>query len=234
MNALVISLTSALWLGILTSISPCPLATNIAAISYLSKNIVHPNAVLRSGIAYTLGRMIAYALLGFIIVKALLSVVVIAQFLQHYLNKLLGPILIIAGLVLLDVVKINITGFVLSPENQNKLAKRGDVTGSFVLGLLFALSFCPISAGLFFGNLIPLALQSKYGSALPFIYGFGTGLPVLLFSVVLAFGAQSVTKWFHRVGQLEYYARKITGGIFIFAGLFYLWNYVILGILQDW
>jgi cytochrome c-type biogenesis protein len=233
-GALAVGLTSALWLGILTSISPCPLATNIAAISYLSRNFVDIKKVWRSGVAYTLGRMIAYALLGFIIVKALLSVVVIAQFLQHYFNKFLGPILIIAGLVLLDVVKINISGFVLSPENQNKLAQKGDVTGSFVLGLLFALSFCPISAGLFFGSLIPLALQSKYGSALPFIYGLGTGLPVLLFSVVLAFGAQSVTKWFHRIGQLEYYGRKITGLIFIVAGLFYLWVYVILDILQDW
>ena len=233
MNALAIGLTSAFWLGILTSISPCPLATNIAAISYLSKNIVHPNAVLRSGIAYTLGRMVAYALLGVIIVKSLLSVMVIAQFLQHYFNKLLGPILIIAGLVLLDLVKINITGFVLSPENQQKLAKRGDITGSFVLGSFFALSFCPISAGLFFGSLIPLSLQNQYGTILPFIYGLGTGLPVLLFSMCLAFGAQSVTKWFHRVGQLEYYVRKITGVIFIGAGLFYLWTYVILGLLQD-
>ena len=233
MNALAIGLTSALWLGILTSISPCPLATNIAAISYLSRNFVDIKKVWRSGVAYTLGRMVAYALLGFIIVKSLLSVVVIAQFLQHYFNKLLGPILIIAGLVLLDVVKINITGFVVSPENQQKLAKRGDVTGSFVLGLLFALSFCPISAGLFFGSLIPLSLQNQYGTILPFIYGLGTGLPVLFFSMCLAFGAQSVTKWFHKIGQLEYYARKITGVIFIFAGLFYLWTYVILGILQD-
>ena len=234
MSALAIGLTSALWLGILTSLSPCPLATNIAAISYLSKNIVHPNAVLRSGIVYALGRMVAYALLGFIILKALLSVVFIAQFLQHYLNKLLGPILIIAGLVLLDVVKINITGFVLSPEHQKKLAKRGDITGSFVLGLLFALSFCPISAGLFFGSLIPLASRITMVPVLPLIYGLGTGLPVLLFSVGLTFGAQSVTKWFHRVGHLEYYGRKITGIIFIVAGLFYLWIYVILSILQNW
>jgi cytochrome c-type biogenesis protein len=232
-SALAIGLTSALWLGILTSISPCPLATNIAAISYLSKNFVDIKKVWRSGVAYTLGRMIAYALLGFIIVKALLSVVLIAQFLQHYLNKLLGPILIIAGLVLLDVVKINITGFVVYPENQNKLVKRGDVIGSFVLGLLFALSFCPISAGLFFGSLIPLSLQNQYGTILPFIYGFGTGLPVLLFSVGLAFGAQSVTRWFQRIDCFEYYARKITGVIFISAGLFYLWTYVILRILQN-
>ncbi|HJX31309.1 MAG TPA: aromatic aminobenezylarsenical efflux permease ArsG family transporter [Thermodesulfobacteriota bacterium] len=234
MNALAIGLTSALWLGILTSISPCPLATNIAAISYISKNIVHLKAVLRAGIAYTFGRMVSYALVGFIIVQSLLSVPVIAQFLQKYMNKLLGPTLIISGLFLLEVLKVNISGFALSSEKQNKLAQKGGVIGSFVLGLLFALSFCPISAGLFFGSLIPLALQSKYGSTLPFIYGLGTGLPVLLFSVGLAFGAQSVTKWFHRVGRLEYYARKITGVIFIVAGLFYLWTYVILDLLQDW
>jgi len=233
MNDFILGLTSALWLGILTSISPCPLATNIAAISYLSKNIVHPNAVLRSGVAYTLGRMIAYASLGFIIVKSLLSIMVIAQFLQHYLNILLGPILIIVGLVLLDVIKINIAGFVLSPENQQKLATKGGVTGSFVLGFFFALSFCPISAGLFFGSLIPLSLQNQYGTILPLFFGFGTGLPVLLFSVCLAFGVQSVTKWFHKVGHLEYYARKITGVIFIIAGLFYLRIYIILGIFQD-
>lgn len=232
-NSFIIGVTSALWLGVLTSISPCPLATNLAAIGYLSKNIVNPNAVLRSGIAYTLGRMVAYALLGFIIVKTLLSVVVIAQFLQQYLNKLLGPILILAGLVLLDVVKINIAGFELSSKNQQKIAQRGGITGSFALGLLFALSFCPISAGLFFGSLIPLSLQNQSGTILPFIYGLGTGLPVLLFSLCLAFGAQSVTKWFHKAGRLEYYARKITGILFIFAGLFYLWTYVMSGILLN-
>ena len=231
MSDLAIGLTSALWLGVLTSISPCPLATNIAAISYLSKNIVHPNAVLRSGVVYTIGRMVAYALLGFIIVKSLLSIMVIAQFLQQYFNKLLGPVLIIIGLVLLGVIKINITGFVLSPENQQKLATRGDITGSFVLGFVFALSFCPISAGLFFGSLIPLSLQNQNGTILPFIYGLGTGLPVLLFSLCLTFGAQSVAKWFHKAGLLEYYVRKITGVIFIFAGLFYLWTYLISGIL---
>ena len=196
MSDLVIGLTSALWLGILTSISPCPLATNIAAISYLSKNIVHIKTVLRSGIAYTLGRMIAYAVLGFIIVNALLTVPVIAQFLQNY-----------------------------------SLAQKGGVTGSFALGFLFALSFCPISAALFFGSLIPLALQNKFGTTLPFMYGLGTGLPVLFFSVCIAIGAQSITRWFHRVSKLEYYTRKITGVMFILVGLYYIWAHYVLSML---
>ena len=231
MSEIVIGLTSALWLGILTSISPCPLATNIAAISYLSKNIVHIKTVLRSGIAYTLGRMIAYAMLGFIIVNALLTVPVIAQFLQNYLNKLLGPVLIIVGLFLIDVLKINFSGFVLSSEKQHSLAQKGGVTGSFALGFLFALSFCPISAALFFGSLIPLALQNKFGTTLPFMYGLGTGLPVLFFSVCIAIGAQSITRWFHRVSKLEYYTRKITGVIFILVGLYYIWAHYVLSML---
>ena len=172
----------------------------------------------------------AYALLGFIIVKALLSIAVIAQFLQHYLNKLLGPILIIAGLVLLDLVKINIAGFALSPKNQDKLAKRGDIPGSFALGLVFALSFCPISAGLFFGSLIPLALQSEYGSALPFIYGLGTALPVLFFSFGIAVGTKTITIWFTKISKLEYYMRRITGIIFIGVGLYYFWGYVVMSL----
>jgi len=229
MNELVIGLGSALWLGILTSISPCPLASNIAAVSYLSKNIVHIKAVLRSGIAYTLGRMVAYATLGFIIVNALLTVPVIAQFLQHYMNKLLGPVLIIAGLFLLNVLKINISGFVLSSEKQNSLAQTGGVTGSFALGFIFALSFCPISAALFFGSLIPLALQNKLGTTLPFIYGLGTGLPVLFFSIGIAIGAQSLAKWLHKTTIIEYYVRRITGVIFIIVGGYYVWTYIITG-----
>jgi cytochrome c biogenesis protein CcdA len=220
-------LASAFWLGILTSMSPCPLASNIAAISYISKNVVHLRAVLRAGIAYTFGRMVTYALVGFIIIQSLVSVPFIAQFLQKYMNKLLGPILIISGLFLLEVLKINISGFALSSEKQNKLAQKGGLIGSFALGLIFALSFCPISAGLFFGSLIPLSLQNTMGTTLPLIYGLGTGLPVLFFSVGIALGALSINKWFLRVSRIEYYMRKITGVVFILAGLFYLWVYVI-------
>jgi len=230
MNELVIGMGSALWLGILTSISPCPLASNIAAISYLSKNIIHIKAVLRSGIAYTLGRMVAYAALGFIIINALLTVPVIAQFLQNYMNKLLGPILIVAGLFLLNVLKINIPGFTLSVEKQNSLAQTGGVTGSFALGFLFALSFCPISAALFFGSLIPLAAQNKFGTSLPFLYGLGTGMPVLFFAIGIATGAQSLAKWLHKTAIIEYYLRRITAVIFIIVGGYYLWTHIIRNI----
>jgi len=217
---------TALWLGILTSISPCPLATNIAAISFLSKKIAHPKAVLLSGISYTVGRMLAYAILGFLIVKSLLSVPLVANFLQKYMNKALGPILIIAGLFLLDILKFNIPSLAISEKDQKNIAESG-MFGAFILGFIFALSFCPISAALFFGSLIPIAINNKFGLSLPFIYGIGTGLPVLIFAIGIVFGVASLSRWFHKVVKLEIYARKITGAIFIAVGAYYIFAYIL-------
>jgi len=216
---------AALWLGILTSISPCPLATNIAAVSFLSKKITHPVMVFISGLAYTVGRMVAYAVLGWIIIGSLLSVPQVAQFLQRYMVKALGPLLIITGLFLVEVITLKIPGVVLSHKHHNKLAESG-APGSFLLGIIFALAFCPVSAALFFGSLIPLALNSKMGPILPFIYGIGTGLPVLLFSVAIALGVTSLSRWFHRIAKLEYYTRKIIGLIFILVGAYYSGIYI--------
>ena len=181
---------SAGWLGILTSISPCPLASNIAAVSFLSKKITHPVLVFISGLAYTLGRMASYAALGWVIINSLLSVPQVAQFLQRYMGKTLGPLLIITGLLLLEIITIRLPGISLSEKYHNRLVESG-APGAFALGLIFALAFCPISAALFFGSLIPLALNSRAGTLLPFIYGIGTGLPVLLFAVAVALGVAS-------------------------------------------
>jgi cytochrome c biogenesis protein CcdA len=217
---------SALWLGVLTSISPCPLATNIAAVSFLSKKITHPGLVLISGFAYALGRMVAYAALGWIIVSSLLSVPQVAQFLQKYMIKALGPILIITGLFLLEIFTIHLPNLPLSEKQRNKLVEAGG-PGAFLLGLMFALAFCPISAALFFGSLMPLALNSKIGVFLPFIYGVGTGLPVIVFAVAIAFGVTSLSNWFNRLNKLEGYTRKITGIIFILVGAYYTGIYVL-------
>jgi cytochrome c-type biogenesis protein len=226
MMELLIAFGSALWLGILTSISPCPLATNIAAVSFLSKKIAHPFMVFVSGLAYTVGRMVAYAVLGWIIISSLLSVPEVAQFLQKYMSKALGPLLIVTGLFLLEIITIKLPGVALSQKHHNKLVESG-APGAFLLGLIFALAFCPVSAALFFGSLIPLALNSKAGTVLPFIYGVGTGLPVLIFAVAIALGVTSMSHWFNKITKLEYYTRRITGVIFIFAGLYYTGVYIL-------
>ena len=225
MTDILIGLGTALWLGILTSISPCPLATNIAAISFLAKKVTHPLFVLLSGVAYTVGRMVTYAILGFILINSILSIPQVAQFLQKYMGKALGPILIITGFILLDAIKINLPGLSLSQKHHNKLAQAG-APGAFILGAVFALAFCPVSAALFFGSLIPLALQSRIGITLSFIYGVGTGLPVLVFAVAIAAGVTSLSHWFHKLTKLEYYMRIVTGAIFILVGIYYCGIYI--------
>jgi cytochrome c biogenesis protein CcdA len=226
MTEIFLGFASALWLGILTSISPCPLVSNVAAISFLSKRIAHPALVFISGLAYTLGRMASYAVLGWIIINSFLSVPQVAQFLQKYMGKALGPILVLTGLVLLEIIPLRFSGLSFSQKQQNKLSQSG-APGAFLLGFIFALAFCPISAALFFGSLVPLALTSKSGIVLPFIYGIGTGLPVLLFAVAIALGVTSLSHWFNKVTKLEYYMRRITGVIFIIVGLYYAGIYIL-------
>ena len=223
---MIVELFSALWFGILTSISPCPLAANIAAVSFLSKKVNHPMNVLFSSFAYILGRMVTYAVVGSIIIASLVSVPSTAGFLQTYMNKFIGPILILVGLFLFDIIKFNTFSLAISQEKQNKLADSG-VVGAFLLGALFALSFCPIAAALFFGSLIPLALNSKIGMIHPFIYGIGTGIPVAIFAVGIMFGVKSFSKWFHKTAKIELWTRRITGVIFILVGIYYLWSYIV-------
>ncbi|MDD5270507.1 MAG: aromatic aminobenezylarsenical efflux permease ArsG family transporter [Candidatus Omnitrophica bacterium] len=223
MTELLASFGSALWLGILTSISPCPLATNVAAVSFIARKVSHPGLVLASGAAYTTGRMISYAVIGIILVNSLLSVPQVAQFLQKYMNRAVGPLLVATGLVLLGIIKLKApAGFSLSQKGQDKLAGAG-IPGAFLLGMIFALAFCPLSAALFFGSLIPLAINSKNGAALPLVYGVGTGLPVLIFAFAIALGVASLSLWFKRLTRMEYYMRMITGIVFILAGSYHIY-----------
>jgi len=225
MTEILIGFASALWLGILTSISPCPLASNVAAISFLAKRIAHPAFVFISGLAYTLGRMASYAVLGWIIIHSLLSVPHLAQFLQKYTGKALGPLLILTGLVLLEIVPLRLPGLPLSQKYHKNIAESG-APGAFLLGFIFALAFCPISAAIYFGSLIPLAINSKSGIVLPFIYGIGTGLPVFVFAVAIALGVTSLSHWFNGLVKAELYMRKITGTIFIIVGAYYAGVYI--------
>ncbi len=212
---------SALWLGILTSVNPCPLASNIAAVSFIMKKIDRTGAVFASGILYTLGRVAGYAVLGMLITSSLLSIPETARFLQKYMNQLLGPVLIVTGLFLLGLFKLSFSGFSFSGKITGRLNRMG-ILGAFPLGILFALSFCPSSAALFFGSLIPLSLNNNAPLLFPSVYGIGTGLPVLIFAVVIAFGVKNISGIFQKVTVMEYWTRKVTGVIFILIGLYYV------------
>lgn len=219
------ALLSALWLGILTSISPCPLATNVAAIAFIGRRFGNPGRVFLSGLLYTLGRTVSYLLVGMLLVTSLLAAPVVSVFLQTYMNKLLGPILIVVGMVLLEMIQWNLGGGGVG-EGARKRADSLGIWGAALLGFLFALSFCPVSAALFFGSLLPLSIQNDSAFTLPFLYGVGTGLPVLLFAAVIAAGVGSVGRVFDRITQFEFWGRRITGGVFIVIGIYLVFVHV--------
>jgi len=226
MESFFLGTVSAVWLGILTSISPCPLATNIAAISFISKQFSDRRRVLLAGLLYMIGRVLAYTAIGILLVMSILTVSKTAFILQKYVNIFLGPILILAGLFLLEFIRPFFRGSGISAEIQKRIEAYG-LRGAGFLGILFALSFCPISAALFFGSLIPLAVKYNSGLILPSLYGLGTGLPVMLFAFLLAVSTQYVAQAFSKLAQFEKWARRITGVIFILVGLYYTLIYII-------
>lgn len=224
MNPLLAAMASAFWLGILTSISPCPLASNVAAISFVGRSVGRPRRVLAAGITYSLGRALTYVLVGALVVSSVLSIPSVSFFLQKRMNQVLGPLLIVIGVGLLGWFRIALPSWNWGDGIKQRAAGSG-VFGAGGLGILFALSFCPVSAGLFFGALIPLAVSSHSRVLLPAVYGLGTGLPVVVFALLLVVGAQGLGRAFSVAARIERAARPITGVIFILAGSYLMWTH---------
>jgi len=225
MSSFFLGVFSALWLGILTSISPCPLATNVAAVSFIGRRVERARMVFLTGLFYTLGRMLTYVVLGILIVASVLSIESVANALQEYMNKVLGLILILVGMVLLGLFRINISGSGVS-ERMQKRAESWGIWGAGILGIVFALAFCPVSAALFFGSLIPLSVKYNSSIALPAVYGLGTGLPVLVFAILIALGVQTLAKAFNKLAQIEWWVSRVTGVVFIVVGVYFCLAYV--------
>jgi cytochrome c biogenesis protein CcdA len=220
-----LGIASAFWLGILTSISPCPLATNIAAVSFIGRRVGNPRRVFLSGLLYTLGRALTYSVLGVLLVSSILSAPYISHLLQKYMNKILGPILILVGMFLLELIQWNSTGSGVNEKIQKRIETWG-IWGAALLGIIFALSFCPFSAALFFGSLIPLAVKFGSGVVLSIFFGIGTGLPVFVFAILITLGARSIGKTFNMVTRIEWWARRVTGIIFIGVGIYFSMAYI--------
>ncbi len=220
-----LAVATALWFGILTSISPCPLATNIAAISFVAKHTGRIHSVLLAGLLYAGGRVFAYLALGAVIMGGLLASAEVALFLQLYLNQLLGPALILVGMLLLGLLRSSASMHLVGSGIQHR-AEKGGWLWPVLLGVLFALSFCPVSAGLFFGVLIPLSVAHQSVIALPLVYGIGTAAPVIVFALLIAFASKQLGHAFDILTHLELWVRRVTGAIFILAGLYYSLLYV--------
>lgn len=217
----------AIWFGLLTAVSPCPMAANIAAISFIGRQISSRNGAVAAGLLYTLGRSLAYIAIAALIVSGALASPELSQFLQRYLNKLIGPILIIAAVFILEWLSLPSPGG-LSGEKAQKVAQKAGWIGPLVLGFVFALSFCPVSAAWFFLSLIPLALKTKSPIILPLVYGLGTALPVILVAIVLAFSANAIGRTYNSISRIERWARLATGAVFLAAGFYLTLTHIYL------
>jgi len=214
------AIVTAAWTGILTAISPCPLATNIAAISFISRRIENPRAALLTGLLYTLGRSLVYVAIAAILVGSLLSAPTVSIMLQKYMNKLLGPILILLGMFLLGMITLPSRGSDLGQRVGQKVADWG-VWAGLVLGIVFALSFCPASAALYFAGLIPLAVKFESSVMLPAVFGISTALPVVVFAILIVISANAMAKAFNSISVFERWARRVTGAVFLAIGVYF-------------
>ncbi|MCC5928296.1 MAG: sulfite exporter TauE/SafE family protein [Cyclobacteriaceae bacterium] len=214
-------IVAAFALGLMTAISPCPLATNITATAYISKNLSSKRMVLLSGLSYTLGRGVSYSLIGVALYFGA-SQFKIASFFNTHGEKYLGPVLIIVGLFMLNVIRINfLKGNGFQDRLSEKFVDKG-ILGAFVIGLVFALAFCPYSGALYFGMLIPMTISSPGGLLLPPVFSLATGIPVILFTILLAYSLTKVARLFNVLTKVEKSMRYVAGSVFVLTGLYYV------------
>ena len=211
---------SAFLLGLMTAISPCPLATNITAVGFIGKDIENRNRVFLNGLLYTLGRALSYTVIALVIYFGV-DQFKFAGFFQRYGEKILGPLLIIIGLLMLDVIRIKFPGINrLTSKMESKTKWR--YLDSILLGMLFAFAFCPYSGVLYFGMLIPMTIASTSGLFLPLVFALATGIPVILFSWLLAFSVGSVGGVYHKLKSFEIWFRRVVALVFIGVGIYYV------------
>lgn len=221
-----LAIGAAFWLGFLTAISPCLMATNVAAITFIARKVNDTRYALLSGLFYIAGQALAYIVMSMLLVSSILSVPSVSLWLQSYMLRLLGPILIITALFLLELLTWQLGKGWLKEKAQQRAAQGGLWVAS-LLGIVFAMSFCPTTAALFFGSLIPLAVAHESSVVLPLSYALGVAVPVLIFALLIVFAAHRVGQVFKRIQRAERWARFVTGSVFLLIGLYFTLAYTL-------
>ena len=223
-----IPVITAFLLGLLTAISPCPLATNTTAISFISKDICNRNKIFLGGLLYTLGRVVAYTVLGIILISILKegsSMFSLQKGISKYGEILIAPVLIFVGVFMLFGDRLNLPKFGFS--GTGKAEKLKGNLGSLLLGVLFALAFCPTSGLFYFGMLIPMSAAEPGGYLLPIVYAVATGLPVILVAWILAYSVAGIGKFYNRIQVFQKWFNRVVAVLFIAVGIYYAYiNYL--------
>ncbi len=216
-----VPILSAFFLGLLTAISPCPMATNITAIGFIGKDLKVKRRVFYNGLIYTLGRALSYSLLAILLFVGA-DQFKISSFFQLHGEKILGPLLIVVGVFMLGIIKIDFPGLnIFSKKLEEK--NRWNFWNVLLLGVVFALAFCPYSGVLYFGMLIPMSVASAEGLIFPVVYAIATGIPVIVIAWLLAFTVSGVGKFYNRLKTVEFWMRRVIAVLFIGVGVYYVW-----------
>ena len=213
---------TAFLLGLLTAISPCPLATNIAAVGFIGRNIENRRRVFINGLLYTLGRVLSYTLLGVVLIMILKegsSMFGIQKTIGTWGELLIGPMLLIIGLFMLWGDRLNLPKFGFN-GNTEGLARKGGA-GALLIGVLFALAFCPTSGVFYFGMLIPMSATATAGYLFPAVFAIATAIPVLIVAWILAFSVQQMSSFYGRIKTVQKWLNLIVGILFIVIGIYY-------------
>lgn len=213
---------TAFLLGLLTAISPCPLATNITAIGFISKDIESRNRIFINGLLYTLGRVITYTALGFVLIPILregASMYAIQKAISKYGEMIISPALILIGVFMLDIIKINMPK--LNIGNKQLENKSRGSWGALLLGVLFALAFCPTSGVFYFGMLIPMSAAESGGYMLPVVFAIATALPVIITAWILAYSVAGLGRFYHNIKRFEFWFKRVVAILFILIGVYY-------------
>lgn len=218
-------LLAAFVLGLMTAISPCPLATNITATAYLSKNIAQKRKVLLNGLFYTLGRMFSYTALGLLFYFGA-SQFRVAKLLQGIGGLWLGVALVIAGILMLDILKFRIPFLERFSPKVNPERPSGGYWSAFVMGVAFALAFCPFSGVLYFGVLIPMTIAAPMGLLLPPVFAIATGLPVIIIAYLLAYSIANIGSFYNGMKHFEKWFKRVIAFVFIVVGVYYIVLYI--------
>lgn len=223
-----IPIVTAFVLGLLTAISPCPLATNITAVGFIGRDIESKQRIFWNGILYSVGRIIAYSVLGAILIYILRSgadMFSIQKGVSKWGEMLIAPVLLLIGLFMLFGDRLRLPQFGFSGDVKSEKLK--GVWGSLFLGVLFAMAFCPTSGILYFGMLIPMSAQATGGYLLPIVFAFATGLPVILVAWLLAYSVAGVGKFYNRMKIFQKWFNMIVAILFILVGLYYAYTFYL-------
>lgn len=218
---------TAFLLGLLTALSPCPMATNITAIGFISKGIENRRRVLWSGVLYTLGRTLAYSVLGAILIYIIrigADTFNLQKNIAEWGEIVVGPALVIIGILMMLGEFVSLGGK-FGFQGSSWTEKLSGPLGAFLLGILFAMAFCPSSGILYFGMLIPMSATAHAGYLLPIIFALASALPVLVVAWILAFSINSLGTFMGKIKSIQKWLNRIVALLFLLVGVYYCYTF---------